>query len=519
MGRRKKPAAAWWVVVLVAATWPAVTAQATPRSAALYARGLVAFNASRWEQAYHLFDEAVHADPSDATAVYYRGLAQGRRGQPAAAIKDIEEALKLNPAQPHAALDLGIAYFDTGQYGSAKSLLERAYQQGSERSVAAFFLGLALYRLGDQAQALVYLNEAESDPEVRASAHYYAGLVLRHQGQADAARNEFAQAAQEQPESDVGKAAQQYATGAPAPVPPAPGRGKPWSVYAKLGFAYDTNVVAGPSEADARGQAGISGEGDGFTALGAGGQYTLLDSDVGSVRASYDFYQSIHFQLTQFDLQGHRVRVDAASRPGPLSYGLSGTYDFYALDYQTFYQEGLGTPWVAVAEGKTAATQLYYTLRGRDFFRQPFNPGRDGIDNAVGLRQFALLGNAARVLSGGVQFDSEDTVSNGPQGDQFEYNGYQADVGLALPILDIVRLQLAYLVRIENYQFVNQFPNGDGSFVRRHDFQQQFVLNAAHDLSEHVTVTFDFLGVISGSNIPNFSYDRDIVGAGLQTRF
>src|SRR6185295_16725499 len=118
---------------------------------------------------------------------------------------------------------------------------------------------------------------------------------------------------------------------------------------------------------------------------------------------------------------------------------------FYALDYQSFYQEGLGTPWVAVAEGTTAATQLYYTLRGQDFFREPFDPGRDGIDNAVGLRQFALLGSPGRVLSGGVQFDTEDTVSNGPQGDQFEYNGYQADLTLALPILDIVRLQLAYL--------------------------------------------------------------------------
>src|SRR5262249_19316901 len=160
-----------------------------------------------------------------------------------------------------------------------------AHQQAAERFTAALFLGLTLYRLGDAAAAVTYLNEAKADPDLRPSATYYAGLALWRQGKTDAARHEFAQSAQERPDLEVARAARYYAPVTEARQPPAPGlaeQRKPWSVYGRLGFEYDTNVVAGPNESEVRNQPGISGEGDGRAVIGAGGAYTLLDADVGS---------------------------------------------------------------------------------------------------------------------------------------------------------------------------------------------------------------------------------------------
>jgi tetratricopeptide (TPR) repeat protein len=503
-----------------------VPAQADVRSHALYARGLIPFNSGQWQQAYRLFDQAVQTDRTDALALYYRGLTQVRLNQTAAAIKDFEQALTLDPSLAHAPLDLGIAYFDTGQFAAAKTWLERAYKQGNERLVCAFFLGVTLYRLGDETAALVFLNEAKADPEVRAAAQYYAGLVLAHRGDTAAARDAFAQVAKDQPQSEIGRAAQQSGVPAEARQPPsAIGRGpqQPWSLYATLGFEYDTNVVIGPSDSavNAAGTtfkaAGISGEGDGRTVIGAGGGYTLLDADIGTLRASYDFYQSIHFRLTDFDLQGHRLRLDAASHPGLLSYGLSGTYDFYALDYQSFFQEVLGTPWLAVAEGSDAATQLYYTVRARDFFRKPYDPARDAIDHAVGLRQFVVLGDVERVVSFGYQFDSEDSLAHGPViARDFDYNAHQLDVGLTADLFGLARGQVAYLFRLEDYQFPNSRANYG---VRRHDNEHQISVALEHDLTSALALTCDFVGVINNSNIPDFAYDRDIVSVGLRVHF
>jgi len=510
-------------------------AQANVRSQALYARGLVAFDTGQWQQAYRLFDQAVQADAGDALALYYRGLTQARRGQRPAAIQDLEAALRLNPTLSHAALDLGIAYFDAAQYPQAKIWLERAHQQGAERFTAAFFLGLTLYRLGDDSGAQTYLNEAKADPELRPSAQYYAGLSLLRQGKSAAGRAELAQVAREQPQSDVGTAAQPYA-GAEARQPPSATPvqlKKPWSLYGELGFEYDSNVVIAPSDSDVKAAEGISRQADGSAVLQAGGSYTLLDSNIGSLRAEYDFYQSVHFRLTGFDLQGHRVRLDAASQPGLISYGVSGTYDFYALDYQSFFQEALGTPWIAVAEGGAAATQLYYTVRGRDFFRQPYDPSRDAVDNAVGLRQYLALGSADRVLSFGYQFDAEQTLTHGPDGGpivcmpmqpptsgcggrDFDYKGNQFDVGVSLPILDVVRAQLAYLFRLEDYQF----PNSRLDFgPRRHDNEHQFVVALTHDLTPHVALGLDYFGVINNSNVPDFDYDRNVVSVNARVTF
>lgn len=501
-----------WGAVIIAAGLPSTPAAANVRSQALYARGLIPFNSGQWDQAYPLFDQAVQADRTDAVALYYRGLTQARRGQTAAAIQDIEQALKLEPGLPHAALDLGILYFDTGQYATAKSWLERAHQQGSERFTAAFFLGLTLYRLGDDDGAQTFLNEAKADPDLRPSAEYYAGLSLLRQGKTDAAKAELAQVAHDQPQWEVGRAAQGYVGVEELgrrPGWPEGERRKPWSLYGQLGFAYDSNVVIAPSNFP-------TDKSDGLAAIGLGGDYGLYNSDLGSLRVSYDFYQSVHFQLTQFDLQGHSLWLRAASKPGRVTYGLAVGYDFYLLDYQTFYNEGIGTPWVAVAEGSGAATQLYYSVRGRYFFRAPYNPGRDGLNNAVGVRQQLALWGTRTLLSGGYQFDSENTLSNGPAGHDFQNNGNQVDIDLSFPLWDVARGDLAYLFRLEDYQF----PNSRTDFIfRRHDYANQFVVALERELMPNLSVGLDFIGIIHGSNIPQFDYNRYIVSASARVVF
>jgi len=531
MGAGRRTIVALGAVAAALFFWPAAPAVANVRSQALYARGLIPYNNGQWEQAFRLFNQAVEADPTDALAVYYRGLTQVRRGMTAPAIQDLEQALKLNPALPHAALDLGIAYFDTGQYAAAQPWLERAYHQGTERSVSAYFLGLTLYRLGDDAGALTYFNEAKADPEVRASAEYYAGLALSRKGDKAAARAQFDQVAREQPQSEIGRAAE--STTGEARQPPVPGEAKkPWSVYGALAFQYDSNVTIAPSNSQLKAAQGISHEDDGAAVMRAGGGYTLLDTDAITLHASYDFYQSVHFQLTEFDLQGHRVRLDAASHAGAVSYGIAGTYDFYALNYQSFFQELLGTPWVAYRESPDLATQLYYTARGRDFLRDPYDPARDSIDNAVGVRQYVAVPNADLLLTGGYQFDAEDTLSHGVNnqpvictptmqtsgcgGRDFQNKGHQFDLGAAFPILDLARVELAYMFRLEDYQFPNSRSN---FYVRRHDVENEFALDVEHDLTPEIALAFDFVGVINDSNIANFEYDRNIVSLGARVRF
>ena len=55
------------------------------------------------------------------------------------------------------------------------------------------------------------------------------------------------------------------------------------------------------------------GEMDGFFAIALGGKYRLFAVDLGEGSLGYDFYQSVHFQTSSFDLQNHELHLDLAS--------------------------------------------------------------------------------------------------------------------------------------------------------------------------------------------------------------
>jgi Tfp pilus assembly protein PilF len=503
-----------------------------------YARGLIAYDKGDWEAAQAAFERAVAADPQHAHARYYRGLAQARRGQRDAAIADFEAALAIDPSLEHVLLDIGIAHFDGGEYAEAAVWLERAYTAGAKGRTAAFYLGLTNYRLGNYTEAVRYLDEAKGDPELRQAAHYYSGLTLSDLGRYDEARVELASAASVSPQSEIGQVASRHASGTAV----SKAEMQPWSVRAGTQLGYDSNVTIGASDG-----AGKTGEdGDGAWVLDLGGDYRLIDSDVGVLRGSGEISQSVHFNRSDFDLTGTRLRLDWMSAFSWVEYGLSAGYDFYGLDYQSFYQDALLTPWVGTQMGGFAATQLYYGFRYRDFFRGPFSPYRDGMNNSIGVQQFFLLPDQRSVVHVGYRFDAEDpddVDDSDPVREQgardFEYDAHQFNLGIAasvdLPGIGALIAEAEYLFRYRDYSHPNSRTRNllrDGTVTggkRRDDTENEIAFTFAHDLAPAVDwlkrtthrseVTLTFIGVLNDSNISEFEYDRFIGLLGFRVWF
>lgn len=512
--------AAWtrvWLAVAIAVTLFPATVLANAVSQALYAKGLIPFNAEHWNEAYQLFEEATRADAEDPLAAYYRGLASARLGFPDAAREEIERALRLWPQLPGAPLDLGILYFDAQQYEKAEPWLQQAYTEPHDRFVAALFLGLSRFRQGDAAGAHQFLTEAAKDPEVRSAAQYYDGLVLVRQRQVADARERFAAVQAERPDSDIGRASAQYLqTGEAPPLEPSAVAVpmKPWSAHAAAAFEYDSNVVLASSEDVVRNNRGIDHQSDGRFVVDAGGLYHVFQRPYLDAALSYDFSQSVHFRLTQYDLQGHRVRLDLAAPGERIQYGLSGWYDFYALDYQTFLQEGVGVPWVTFFEGRVAATQAFYRVAGQDYFRGPLNPFLDGVNQVVGLRQSFLLGAVDRHIDVGYQFDSESTSSN--NGKPFDYLGNQVDAEFATSLWGLADGTFGYLFHYEDYEHPN--PRNASGYHRR-DRISQFLVELTRPLTPSLTAGLWYIGTVDDSNTDEFRYNRNVVHVGVNFAF
>lgn len=513
-------------------------AWASVRSQALYARGLVPFHRGYWDEAYELFNQAVAADEDDSAALYYRGLAQARRGLRAQAIGDLERALKLDKSLSQAALDLGVAHFDEGNFEKAVPWLNQAYNQGTDKLSAALFLGISYYRLEDYSNSLKYLEEAKADPELRQAALYYGGLALMRLGHANQAQTALAEALRENPRSEMGKAAGRAAA-SDSPEAAAANALAPASAGLRMsagsGFEYDSNVNIGATN----GTLATDSQADGRYVFSAGGSGTLLSTDWGELSASASLSQSVHFSLTEFDLTATRARLEWTDRPGWWAYGASAGYDFNALNYQSFFQDAIVSPWAAVYETRQLATQGYYTFRYRDFFRGPYDPFRDGINNAFGIRQYLLLPEGGTLLHAGYQFDSElpeDRNSGDPYvkagAQDFEAMGHQFDlqasteIGLpnGVPVLG----SAGYRFRFEDYQNDNS-RGRPGNADPREDFENLFALRVGHDLSAYsealaritrrTVLSVSFILDTNSSNYDEFEYDRFIGQVGLDAQF
>ena len=507
----------------------ASTASANTRSQQLFARALVPFHAQRWDAARQLLDQAAAVDPNDAVVLYYRGLTSARLGLPDKAIADIEHALSLRPDLQPAVLDLGILYFQTGQYQPALDWLQRAYKQPMTRFSAAFFLGVTKLRMGDPQGAEPFLAEASKDPSMRQSADYYSAVAMLRSGDAAGGRALLQRVQTGAPDLETTQIATQYLQTAPTVAAGATGR--PWSVYAGGGFGYDSNAALAPDNitlapgktiqncyTQVNGQCvplNLKGEEDGFFAIALGGAYRLFAVDQGQGTLGYDFYQSVHFSTSRFDLQNQELHLDLSTGlMRSFQLGVSGFYDFYMLNWQSFYNQGRAVPWVTYFEGNIAATQGYYQFISQDYSRGPFSPFRDAFNNAVGLRQYFLLGAADRYMSIGYQWDDNDPLSR--NGTDFAYNDNIIDARVDFGILDWARGTIGYAIDLQDYKH----PNSRTDFaIARHDVDNQLVFRFVHDFTPYISANLAYYGVFNISNIPDFQYNRSIVQAEVQVHF
>lgn len=504
----------------------ASAALASTRSQQLYAKALVAVSAQRWETAQVLLDEAALADPGDAAVAYYRGLVNARLGEPEAAIKEMERALAARPDLQPAVLDLGILFFQTDRYESAEVWLRRAMDQPVNRFPAALFLGLVRLRLDDARGAAPFFAEAGKDPALRMTAQYYQAVALTRAGEPEQARALLAQVQAGPVDGESTQIARQYlAATADA------GDERPWTVHGEAGFGYDSNVVLAPNDVTLSPGRTIlncyttvngicvpldtKGKDDGFFEVAAGGSYRLFATESGRGTLGYNFYQSVHFQTSSFDLQNQEIYLNLVTPLGRWGQtGVSGFYDFYMLDYQSFYNQGRVVPWVTLFEGEMTATQVYYQFVSQDYARAPFSPFRDAFNNAVGFQQLVLLGASDRVLRLGYQWDYNNPLSS--DGTDFAYADSIISAQIDFPLLDWAHGTAGYAVDLQNYKDKNSRTDRT---LRRHDVNNQAVVRLVRDLTPYLSVELAYFGVYNISNIPDFAYDRSIGEIGLRLHF
>lgn len=502
--------------------WPAA---ASEESQALSARGLIELNAGRTEQARDLFDRAVAADPADPTARYQRGATRAKLGDYAGAAEDMRAALAARPDFPEAQLELGIALTELRKYAEAEPYLLWAQRSPPLEAQASFYLGIAQLRLDrlDAAQAN-FVRARTRDPELELSARYYEAVIAFREHQYDAAEAGFSTIVAARPESAIGRESAQFLDVLQRSRP------RKYSAFGALALEYDSNVTLAPSNPVA---GSITGQADGRFVINLGGRYTPFTLGPASLSLSYEFYQSLQFSLTQFNLQDHRPSAQLLFDFDHVLVGVLGRYDYYLLESSSFMQEATAYPWVAVREDGIGRTEVYARIQWRDYKLHSIDdtcPGGssgcdvpgftqlDGFYNYAGVRQVVDLGRTNAQVWFGYQlgFMTPDNLGI----PQYEYGSNQLEIALRWPLPLAIVGEAGFRWEHQDYapESATLSPVGEP----RTDNDYRAVVSFQRPLSEisdHLFVNAAWYGTFNDSNNALFQYNRQIGAIGTEVRF
>lgn len=486
-----------------------------------YAKGIVEYGQGNYLDALEHFRAAVDLTPEDANAQFYLGLTQSRLGEFSEAIPHFAKALQLDPALQPVHYNLGFAYFQIERYPEALEQFQRAAQFDPQNAAVYFYQGHILYQLKRYREALPPLERAlQLDPSLALSVQYYRGMVLFGLESDAPAREAFAAARAADPQSTIGQNAQHY-------LEAIKGRERErrlWQVQGNVGLQYDDNVTVGNDIV-------ISRQADESTVYGVTARVFAVRTPRWHVGAEYDFFQSVHFTLHQFDIRSHTFGLLSRLQLQPLTLRLGANYTLVDLNNTRLSEAFTVNPSVTIQQTETLFALVSVQYRSENFFHDVL-PGqmasvrsRDGWNVRTGFDQFWLLNKQRAFVRAGYHYEVQRSV-----GSDWDYNGHEVSLGAQTPLWAGLRLDVNGTYNQSTYRNINSFSccvddRGGLSVLDANDTQKRtddrFMAGVTlwHDIGPYLTVSAGFRHLSNPSNVAFFDYRRNIATLVISGRF
>jgi len=431
---------------------------------------------------------AVEADPESASALYYLGIALAKQGKHAQSVDAFERALAIDPDHPRARLFLGIGLYHLDRHRDARVALERAVQDDPEDASARLFSGLNAQALGRHDDAIVQLERAAAaDPALAQLALYNVGIAHWKEGRSSQATEALDRAVAADPDSEVAADAIELrdtiAHGRPTP--------RRWSLSGSAGTEYDSNVVAPDVDL-------LSGDFDVTGIFDVSASLQVVRTEHADVTLGYDFFQSLHRNESDFDLQSHGASVGASREFGWLDVGAQYQFAYAMLDWNELFLMHGARPDFGIAPVPWWYTEFSYQFWQKDFAQS----ARDARHHGAGVDQYFFFADQQAYLRLAYRAATEDA-----RGAEFDFFGHfaEADLHLPLPFFGATEMDLGYAYTIRDYR--NVTPSiGEKRADRRHHAEFGLTRRFAEVLLARIEYEF----ALADSNLPAADYTQHI---------
>jgi len=436
-----------------------------------------------------LFCQTSLAGEEIADAFLIQGLAHIKTGEHEKAIDLFKQALEINPDWKEAYLNLGIAYYKIGSYDLALKAFQNLLERTPDNGPALFFQGLSLQGLGRYQESIVYLEKAgKFDANLYQAALFNIGRAHFELGNNAEAKAKFNETIRTGPNTETAQGAKTLLKILADKKPD-----KPWKLSAGIGIEYDDNITV--SEQDLS-----SNLGDVVYNFDFSGSYKVINTKKNTWEAGYSFFQSIHDDLSTFDLQSHTFSLNGSHKFKKLKLGVHSNYSRTTLGNDDFLEIYSISPNVGIFLIPKLYTIANYAYKYTHFFDIP---SRDSQNHGLGLDNFYffLEGKSYLLLSYRLEHVNA-------RGDQFDFLRNFVTAKVKYPLKDLgwgTQLDLSYKFFIKDY---NNITPSIGE--ERRDVRHAIQFGITQPVYKNLEAKLKYKYIREESNLPTSDFKENI---------
>lgn len=477
------------------------------------AQAILAYDDKRYDDALGILREALQEDSNHLEALYYTGLVYMAKQRPDLAVEPLEKARATAPGDLSVFFQLGVAYFVQEQYDKAEPLLTRVFNERPRTDSVGYYVGFMRYRKKDYQGALrAFAAGTSSDPNIQQLTRFYSGLALAILGLPERAAAEVEAALRLQPTSALTGPAERLRD----TILAARERERRFRAELRLGVLYDTNVsvLPEPSHDPTAESLRFRKQRSPGELAAARLEYSWLRTGPWEATVAYSFFRTQNVDLPKFNITNHLFGTAGFYRgvvaAMPYQLGLQYAFDFLTLGGDLFLSRHTVTFSPTLVENTHNLTTLQARLQAKDFENDgdvPRQEVRDGSNWMVGLTHVFRFQEDKHFIRLGYQFDIENT-----DGRNFQYfgNRYLAAAQYTLPWGD-TRLVYDMDLHLRNYRHPNTLlPIVNPETKKRVDSELTHVFRVEKPLPHRLTLSAEYQAIIARSNLPVFSFNRNV---------
>lgn len=502
---------------------PATVAGQPTEADVFVAEGILALEDRQYDQALAAFRRALEREADHIEALYWSGVALMAQAKPAEALPFLERARQKSPTEPSVAFQLGLAYFALNRYDRAEPLLQEVFARDPSLDGLGYYVGFLRYQKQDYQGALgAFRTGRTTDSRLAQLTRLYTGLSLAALGLSAQAATEVEQALRLLPASPLTGPAERLRDA----ITTSRARERRFHVDVRTGFFFDDNATArpNPKNEDAnvhdlrRPKHDTTGE---LFSLRV--DYTWLRQGPWEGTVGYTFFTTYNNDLPSFNIIDH-VGSAGVTRNGtlgdmPFQSGVQYSFDYLTFNDKELVQRNSASIFGLLVESPVHLTNALARVEVKEYTEiRPLDNQefQDAVNWMVGLVHVMRFAEDRHFVKGGYFFDLEDA-----RGRNFAYHGHRFLAGgqYTLPWWDV---RASYDFSLHYRDYVNRHssqPTDKGGTRERSDFEQTHVVRLDLPLPGNFTLSADYQATIDNSNIPVFSYKRNVYTLSLSWQY